>query len=81
MTEFGYHGAVFRAEVYLESGGPGLAPYLTIEPNIKVVEVECHETWADFSKLTPQEYLDVAADDPEFVEAAIEAAEYDRDPY
>lgn len=81
MTEFGYHGAVFRVFVYMTSGGPGLTPELTISENIEVVEVECLETWQDFSKLTPEDYLDQAADDPRFVEMAIEAAEYDRDPY
>ena len=81
MTEFNYHGVIFRAPVYMTSGGPGLEPHLTIGETIEIVEIESLETWLDFSKLMPDDYLQKAADDPQFVESAIEAAEYDRDPY
>lgn len=81
MTQFSYHGIVFDAPVRYSDSGPGLRVELEVGDGTTIVEVECLETWQDFSKLTPEDYLDQAADDPRFVEMAIEAAEYDRDPY
>lgn len=81
MTQFGYHGVVFDVSVRYSPSGPGLRVELEVGEDIQVVEVECAETWRDFSELTPEDYTDHAADDPRFVEAAIEAAEYDRDPF
>ena len=83
MTEFNYHGVIFRVPVYMTSGGPGLEPHLTIGENIEIVEIESLDTWlaSSGSNLLPDDYIQKAADDPYFVESAIEAAEYDRDPY
>jgi hypothetical protein len=79
VTQLSYHGVVFEVSVYMTSGGPGLTPDLTVGEDIQVVEIESLDTWLDFSRLMPEDYTDRAADDPHFVEAAIEAAEYDRD--
>jgi len=81
MNLFSYHGVVFDAPVRYSPSGPGLHVELEVGEDIEVVEIECLKTWYDFSKLTPEDYLDKAADDPRFVERAIEAAEYDRDPF
>ena len=79
MTQFSYHGIVFDAPVRYSDSGPGLRVELELGEGTTVVEVDCMETWRDFTDEAPEVWVDGCADDLEFVARAIESAEIDQD--
>ena len=52
---------------------------INVPEGTTVVEVDCMETWRDFTDEAPEVWVDGCADDPEFVARAIESEEIDQD--